>query len=86
MPRTASVGRQQRQAAAMMWWGPVQEGLTADDVDHLTLATRLRVPESGRYSSAPPALGEFRLMIDGDSWCSTRRSVLALGADVVEAS
>jgi beta-glucosidase len=43
------LGRQQRQAGSMMWWGPVQEGLDAADIDHLQLITRLRVPESGRF-------------------------------------
>jgi hypothetical protein len=44
--------------------GPVQEGLNAADIDHLQLRTRLRVPESGRYSVGTSGLGEFRLMID----------------------
>ena len=43
----------------MMWWGPVQDGLTANDIDHVQLATRLRVPESGRYSVGTSGLGEF---------------------------
>jgi beta-glucosidase len=60
------VGRQQRQAASMMWWGPVQDGLTADDVDHVQLATRLRVPESGRYNVGTSGTGQFRLVVDGD--------------------
>ena len=59
------LGRQQRQAASMMWWGPVQDGLTAGDIDHVQLATRLRVPESGRYSIGTSGLGDFRLVIDG---------------------
>jgi beta-glucosidase len=60
------VGRQQRQAASLMWWGPVQDGLTADDVDHVQLATRLRVPESGRYNVGTSGTGQFRLVVDGD--------------------
>jgi beta-glucosidase len=60
------VGRQQRQAASLMWWGPVQDGLTADDVDHVQLATRLRVPESGRYNVGTSGTGQFRLVVDDD--------------------
>jgi beta-glucosidase len=60
------LGRQQRQAGSMMWWGPVQEGLTAREIDHLQLTTRLRVPESGRYLVGASGLGEFRLVIDGE--------------------
>ena len=33
------LGRQRRQAAAMMWWGPVQDELTASDIDHVRIAT-----------------------------------------------
>jgi beta-glucosidase len=60
------LGRQQRQAGSMMWWGPVQEGLTAGEIDHLLLTTRLRMPESGRYLVGASGLGEFRLVIDGE--------------------
>ena len=60
------LGRQQRQAGSMMWWGPVQEGLTVGEIDHLQLTTRLRVPESGRYLVGASGLGEFRLVIDGE--------------------
>jgi beta-glucosidase len=77
------VGRQQRQAASMMWWGPVQEGLTAGQIDHLQLATRLRVPESGRYSIGASGLGEFRLAIDGEVVVDEAIE-LPPGADVVE--
>ena len=71
------LGRQRRQAGGMMWWGPVQDGLTAGDIDHLQLATRLRVPASGRYSVGTSGLGEFRLVIEGEA-CSTRRSLSRL--------
>jgi beta-glucosidase len=77
------LGRQQRQAASMMWWGPVQEGLTAGQIDHLQLATRLRVPESGRYSIGASGLGEFRLAIDGEVVVDEAIE-LPPGADVVE--
>jgi beta-glucosidase len=77
------LGRQQRQAAGMMWWGPVQEGLSAGQIDHLRLATRLRVPESGRYSVGTSGLGEFRLAIDGDVVVDEAIE-LPPGADVVE--
>jgi beta-glucosidase len=78
------LGRQQRQAASMMWWGPVQDGLTAGDIDHVQLATRLRVPESGRYSIGTSGLGDFRLVIDGRV-IFDETITLPLGADVVEA-
>lgn len=77
------VGRQQRQVAGMMWWGPLQEGLSADDVDHLTLNTRLTVRESGRYLVGTSGVGEFRLIIDGDTLFDEEISV-ELGADIVE--
>jgi beta-glucosidase len=60
------LGRQRRQAASMMWWGPVQDDLSADDIDHMRLATRVRVSVSGRYGVGTSGLGEFRLMINGD--------------------
>ena len=78
------LGRQQRQAASMMWWGPVQDGLTAGDIDHVQLATRLRVPEPGRYSIGTSGLGEFRLVIDGQVMFD-ETITLPPGADVVEA-
>jgi beta-glucosidase len=78
------VGRQQRQAASLMWWGPIQDGLTANDVDHVQLATRLRVPESGRYSVGTSGTGQFRLVIDGDMVFDETVD-LPPGADVVEA-
>jgi beta-glucosidase len=77
------LGREQRQAASMMWWGPVQEGLTAGQIDHLQLTTRLRVPESGRYSVGASGLGEFRLVIDGEVVVDEAIE-LPPGADVVE--
>lgn len=77
------LGRQQRQAASMMWWGPVQEGLTAGEIDHLRLATRLRVPVSGRYAVGTSGLGEFRLVIDGKVVVDETIELLP-GADVVE--
>jgi beta-glucosidase len=78
------LGRQQRQAASMMWWGPVQDGLTAGEIDHLQLATRLRVPESGRYSVGTSGLGDFRLVVGGEVLFD-ETITLPLGADVVEA-
>ena len=77
------LGRQRRQAASMMWWGPVQAGLTASDIDHVQLATRLRVPESGRYSIGTSGLGEFRLVIDGQVMFE-ETITLPPGADMVE--
>jgi beta-glucosidase len=60
------LGRQQRQAGSMMWWGPIQQGITASEVDHVQLDTRLRVPQSGRYSVGTSGLGDFRLAVDGE--------------------
>jgi beta-glucosidase len=77
------LGREQRQAASMMWWGPVQEGLTAGQIDHLRLSTRVRVPESGRYGVGTSGLGEFRLTIDGEVVVDEAID-LPPGADVVE--
>jgi beta-glucosidase len=77
------LGRQQRQAGGMMWWGPVQDGLTADDIDHLQLATRLRIPESGRYTVGTSGLGGYRLVIDGEALID-ETITLPAGADVVE--
>jgi beta-glucosidase len=77
------LGRQQRQAGSMMWWGPVQEGLNAGDIDHLQLSTRLRVPESGRYSVGTSGLGQFRLVVDGETLFD-EAITLPLGVDVVE--
>ena len=77
------LGREQRQAASLMWWGPVQEGLTAGQIDHLQLATQLRVPKSGRYGVGTSGLGEFRLAIDGEVMVDEAIE-LPPGADVVE--
>ena len=77
------LGRQQRQAGSMMWWGPVQQGLTAAEIDHLQLTTRLRVPESGRYCIGTSGLGEFRLVIDGEVLLD-ETITLPLDADMVE--
>jgi beta-glucosidase len=77
------LGRQQRQAGSLMWWGPVQEDLNAGDIDHLQLSTLLRVPESGRYSIGTSGLGDFLLMINGETLFD-EAITLPLGADVVE--
>jgi beta-glucosidase len=77
------LGRQQRQIGSMIWWGPVQEGLFAGNIDHLTLHTWLRVPESGRYSVGTSGLGEVRLVIDGTT-VFDEVITPELGADVVE--
>jgi beta-glucosidase len=77
------LGRQQREAGSMLWWGPVQEGLNAGDIDHLQLRTLLRVPESGRYSVGTSGLGEFRLVSNGETLFD-EVITLPLGADVVE--
>jgi beta-glucosidase len=77
------LGRQKRQAGSMMWWGLVQEGLNAGEIDHLQLRTRLLVPESGRYSVGTSGLGDFRLVVDGQTLFD-EAITLPLGADVVE--
>jgi beta-glucosidase len=77
------LGRQQRQAGSMMWWGPVQEGVNANEIDHLQLSTRLRVPESGRYRIGTSGLGDFRLIIDGETLFD-ETITLPLDADMVE--
>ena len=77
------LGRQQRQAGSMMWWGPVQEGVNANEIDHLQLSTRLRVPESGRYRVGTSGLGDFRLIIDGETLFD-ETITLPLDADMVE--
>jgi beta-glucosidase len=77
------LGRQQRQAGSMMWWGAVQEGVNANEIDHLQLITRLRVPESGRYRVGTSGLGDFRLIIDGETLFD-ETITLPLDADMVE--
>jgi beta-glucosidase len=77
------LGRQQREAGSMMWWGPVQEGVNANEIDHLQLSTRLRVPESGRYRVGTSGLGDFRLIIDGETLFD-ETITLPLDADMVE--
>jgi beta-glucosidase len=77
------LGRQKRQAGSMMWWGLVQEGLNAGEIDHLQLRTRLLVPESGRHSVGTSGLGDFRLVVDGQTLFD-EAITLPLGADVVE--
>jgi len=77
------LGRQQRQAGSMMWWGPVQEGVNANEIDHLQLSTRLRVAESGRYRVGTSGLGDFRLIIDGETLFD-ETITLPLDADMVE--
>jgi beta-glucosidase len=77
------LGRQQRQAGSMMWWGPVQEGVNANEIDHLQLSTRLRVPESGRYRVGTSGLGDFQLIIDGETLFD-ETITLPLDADMVE--
>ena len=66
-----------------MWWGPVQEGVNANEIDHLQLSTRLRVPESGRYRVGTSGLGDFQLIIDGETLFDETMT-LPLDADMVE--
>ncbi len=77
------LGREQRRAASMMWWGPINDDLTASMVDHLKLRTRLRAPRAGRYLLGAAGLGHFRLVADGRELIDTEIALPA-GADVVE--
>jgi beta-glucosidase len=77
------LGRQQREAGHMLWWGPIQEDLNAVDVDHLQLHTQLRVPASGSYNVGTSGLGEFRLVINGEELFD-ETITLPPHADVVE--
>jgi len=79
----AELGRQQRQAAAYLWWGPIEGDLTAGMVDHLEVRTRLRAPQHGRFALGVSGLGRFELFADGRSLVDTEVSLPA-GADVVE--
>jgi beta-glucosidase len=77
------LGREQRQAAAMMWWGPIQGELMASMVDHLQVRTRVRASRAGRYVLGAAGLGHFRLVADGRDLLDTEIALPA-GSDVVE--
>jgi beta-glucosidase len=77
------LGQEQRQAASMMWWGPIDENLAASDVDHLELRTNVRVPEDGRYEIGTSGLGTFTLSVDGTTVIDTTIE-LPPGTDIVE--
>ena len=83
MPRTVSlVGSSGRRRHDVV--GAGAGGSDRWQIDHLQLATRLRVPASGRYSVGTSGLGEFRLVIDGEV-VFDETITLPPGADVVEA-
>ena len=77
------LGRQHRRAASMMWWGPIDEGLTVAEVHHVELRTTLRVPEDGTYSIGTSGTGTFTLSVDGTDVLDAVNE-LAPGTDVVE--
>jgi beta-glucosidase len=79
----SELGREQRRAASMFWWGPIDEELAASEVDHLEVRTNLRVPEDGTYAIGTSGLGTFRLSVDGTTVLETTIE-LPPGADVVE--
>jgi beta-glucosidase len=77
------LGQEQRRAASMMWWGPIDENLAASEVDHLEVRTNIRVPEGGRYEIGTSGLGTFSLSVDGTT-VFDRTIELPPGADIVE--
>jgi beta-glucosidase len=77
------LGQEHRQAASMMWWGPIDENLAASEVDHLEVRTNVRVPKDGRYEIGTSGLGTFSLSVDGTIALDTTIE-LPPGADVVE--
>jgi beta-glucosidase len=79
----SELSREQRRAASMLWWGPIDEGLATSEVDHLEVKTSLRVPEDGTYAIGTSGLGTFTLSIEGTTVLDTTIE-LPPGADVVE--
>ena len=79
----AELGRQQRQAASMMWWGPIEGELTAAMVARVEVRTRLRAPHAGTYALGAAGLGHFRIVADGRELIDAQIALPA-GADVVE--
>ena len=79
----SELGQEQRQAASMMWWGPIDENLAVSAVDHLEVRTNVRVPVDGRYEIGTSGLGVFSLSVDGTTVFDTTIE-LPPGADVVE--
>jgi beta-glucosidase len=79
----SELGREQRRAASMMWWGPINDELAASQVDHVEVRTNLRVPEDGTYEIGTSGLGAFSLSVDGTTVFDTTIE-LPPGADVVE--
>ncbi len=79
----AELGRQQRRAASMFWWGPIDDALTASQVHHLEIRTTIRVPDDGTYVVGTSGLGTISLSID-ETTVLDATIELPLGADVVE--
>ena len=69
------LGGQHRLAASLFWWGPIEAGLSAADVDRVEVRTRLRVPETGRYVVGASGLGHLVLEVDGRALLDTRTSL-----------
>jgi beta-glucosidase len=79
----AELGRQQRRAASMFWWGPIDDALTASQVHHLEVRTSVRVPDDGTYLVGTSGLGAISLSVDGTTVLDATIE-LPPGADVVE--
>ena len=79
----SELGREQRRAASMLWWGPIDDTLAASQVHHLEVRTNLRVPDDGTYVIGTSGLGTFSLSVDGTTVLDATIE-LPPGADVVE--
>jgi beta-glucosidase len=79
----SELGREQRRAASMMWWGPINDDLAASQVHHVEVRTNARIPEDGTYDIGTSGLGAFTLSVDGATMFDTTIE-LPPGADVVE--
>jgi beta-glucosidase len=79
----SELGREQRRAASMTWWGPINDELAVSQVDHVEVWTLARVPEDGTYEIGTSGLGTFRLSVDGTTVFDTSIE-LPPGADIAE--
>ena len=79
----SELGREQRRAASMLWWGPIDDTLAASQVHHLEVRTNLRVPDDGTYVIGTSGLGTFSLSVNGTTVLDATIE-LPPGADVVE--
>jgi beta-glucosidase len=72
------LGTQRRLAAAMFWWGPIEDGFDASDVDTVELRTILRAPGTGRYALGASGIGAVVLSAGGETVLDT---TITLDAD-----